>query len=80
MKRMSIRELVVQSAIRHSVKPADIYGKDIKRTYSRPRQWVCCEARQLGYSLPLIGRVLGLHHTTVLHGAQAEAARRAVQG
>ena len=80
VKRMSIAELVIQSAIRHQIRPVNIYSKSILRIHAWPRQWVCCEARRLGYSTPLIGRELGLHWTTVIYGAAAELRRRAVQG
>lgn len=78
--RMSIAELVVQAAIRGQIRPADIYGSSTLRIHAWPRQWVMLEARRLGHSLPVIGRELGLHHTTVMHGIAAEAERRAVQG
>lgn len=41
------------------------------------RQGVFLAAHEKGASLPIIGRFFGLHHTTVLHGCEREAVRRA---
>ena len=77
---LSIADLVIQAAIRFGIRPVDIYGRSTLRIHAWPRQWVMFEARQLGHSFPLIGRELGLHHTTVIYGAEAETQRRAAQG
>jgi len=63
-------------ANRAGITEADILGHCRARKFSNPRQFVMYLAHKRGMSLPQIGRIMGRHHTTVLHGVRAEAARR----
>lgn len=55
---------------------ADILGPSRLRKITEPRQFVMYLAHKRGMSLPQIGRIMGRHRTTVLHGIRAEAERR----
>lgn len=63
-------------ANRAGITEADILGHCRERKFSEPRQFVMYLAHKRGMSLPQIGRIMGRHHTTVLHGVRAEMARR----
>lgn len=63
-------------AARAGITEADILGPSRLRKFSNPRQFVMYLAHKRGMSLPQIGRIMGRHHTTVLHGVRAEEARR----
>ena len=63
-------------ANRAGITEADILGQSRLRKITEHRQFVMYLAHKRGMSLPQIGRIMGRHHTTVLHGVRAEAARR----
>lgn len=63
-------------ANRAGITEADILGPSRLRKITEPRQFVMYLAHKRGMSLPKIGRIMGRHHTTVLHGIRAEEARR----
>jgi len=70
MVSQSLACLIRIVANRAGITEADILGP------SRLRQFVMYLAHKRGMSLPQIGRIMGRHHTTVLHGVRAEEARR----
>ena len=73
-----VREIIDDAAIRHGFTAAQIIGRDKTKWISHARQEAMCNAHEAGFSLPLIGRVMGgRDHTTILHGVHAHRARMA---
>jgi len=72
------KDIIAQTADRYGTKPSVILGRNSARVASVPRQAAMAAVqRDLGYSLPRIGRIFKRHHTTVLHGIRAHKARKA---
>lgn len=64
-KRMRVIQRVANA---HDVDVADIMGRDRTRAVSRARWEAIATIRQrFGDSMPMIGRLFGLDHTSVLH-------------
>lgn len=63
-----VRDHVVgEVARKYRLTPEAILGRRRCRTVSWPRQEVMWRLRELGYSFPEIGRVMGRDHTTAMH-------------
>ena len=63
-------------AIRFQISVQDLRGQSRRRLYAWPRQITILLATETtGNSLSVIGRYLSRHHTTVLFGRRAAAAR-----
>lgn len=74
-----VREIIDCAAIKYGFTSAQIIGPDRMKWLSHARQEAMCVAYEAGFSLPLIGRVMGgRDHTTILHGVHAHRARMAV--
>lgn len=72
----AMREIVREVAARHRVRAEDILSESRQRPHARARQEVMFLMVETGrWSLPRIGAHLGRHHTSVLFGARAHAAR-----
>lgn len=67
---------VTEAAQRHGVTADAVLGRDRKRRVAHARFEVMRRLRADGWSLTQIGRALGRHHTTVLHGLAAPAPGR----
>lgn len=65
-----IGQLIAEASRETGYTPQEIVGHSRKQPLARTRQWVMWKARQEGYSLEQIGRVLNRDHTTVLHGVR----------
>lgn len=60
--------LASEDAAKIGVRPEEVaFGVDRRRAICWARARLCRQLRAIGYSLPGIGGVLGLDHTTVLH-------------
>jgi chromosomal replication initiation ATPase DnaA len=57
------------------IDPSHLRDRNRKKVLAHPRQHVMYLLHLRGWSYPKIGAVLGLDHTTVLHGVKAHAAR-----
>jgi len=74
---MTAKAIIAQTADRYGTKPSVILGRNSARVASIPRQAAMAAVqRDLGYSLPRIGRIFKRHHTTVLFGIRAHEARQ----
>lgn len=62
------------------IMPKDVMGYCRTARVAAARQWVFYEAHKRGATYAGIGRVMKRDHTTVIHGASKEAARRAMAG
>lgn len=74
--RQIVLELIGVAAERSAVPVNMIIGGDRRTDHVQARQWVMYEASWKGCTLPQIGRVFGLDHTTVLNGIRRETDRR----
>lgn len=74
-----IRQVIDLTAAKSGLTAADILGKSRQRRIAYARQETCFRLRELRPqpTLPMIGRWLGLDHTSVLFGARAHAGRGA---
>jgi chromosomal replication initiation ATPase DnaA len=73
------REIVERVAQARGVTVRELYGSSRVGRVARARQAAMLALHQTGrYSLSEIGRLLGRHHTSVMHGVKA-AARRAAR-
>lgn len=74
----ALRQAVERAAADHMVSRKRIMSRmrDIKPV-SDARQDVYLALRELGWSLPRIGKAMGRDHTTVIHGIAMAIARRA---
>jgi chromosomal replication initiation ATPase DnaA len=75
-----VRAVVSEVAAKYGCTVADILGQRRSGRLSIARFEVCARLRELNYggappSLPLIGRWLQRHHTTVLHAIRRHAQR-----
>jgi chromosomal replication initiation ATPase DnaA len=78
-----LRGLLASMARDHGLTPQDLLRRDRRRPIVIARQafmWRCRQVRRPDgrrrYSLPQIAAALGgIHHTTVMHGVRAHAAR-----
>lgn len=61
--------------VAHGLTPALLLGKSRERVVAYARHDLMARLRALGWSLPKIGYVLKLNHTSVMHGLKAHAAR-----
>lgn len=59
----------------HGLAPALLLGKSRERVVAYARHDLMVRLRALDWSLPEIGYVLKLNHTSVMHGIRAHAAR-----
>lgn len=67
-------EIIGIAAVRHRVSPLSILNGSHERPQVLARRDAAIALRQLGYSTPRIGRILGIHHSSVLyHLRQAPA-------
>lgn len=80
MQRATIRDLAQQvcKMKRHDMRA--VMGPSQRAEDCRVRDLICYLAREQGFSYPQIGRVLGRHHTTIIHAVANERKRRAEQG
>ncbi len=74
--RMITLELLAQAADRVGLSIRKVMSDDRSAPYVQARHWAMYEAFHQGCTLPQIGRVLDVDHTTVLHGVKAETDRR----
>jgi len=66
----AVCEAVQIAARTHNLAPERILARSHERQPVAARRDVATHLRGRGYSLPQIGRALGLHHSTVLHYLQ----------
>ncbi len=71
-KLLRIREVCEEAGVAYD----DVMGKNKTRKVCAVRQRLFYEFREMGMSLPDIGRFFGRDHTTVLHGVNMEKERR----
>lgn len=69
------RRVVAEVAIATRVPPAAILGGSRRREVVQARDAVVALLRRAGWSSPMIGRVLGRDHSSVLTAARRHAAR-----
>ncbi len=72
----AIAAIVAEVSEATGISATDIMGTRKWAQISAARQMVYYIAHRNGMSLPEIGRAFGRDHTTVLHGINAEKARR----
>jgi chromosomal replication initiation ATPase DnaA len=73
---VTMRELLAEVAQAHGLSVAELKGRNRTRPVAVARQLFIARAYATGrYSLPQIGRFLKRHHTTILHGVRAHAAK-----
>lgn len=72
----AIAAIVAEVSAATGISANEIMGRKKWGQISAARQMVYYIALRNGLSLPAIGRVFGRDHTTVLHGINAEKARR----
>lgn len=81
-----IARLIAEVSAETGVSQPNIRGRQRKRPIARARQLVMYRARMADISFSEIGRVMGRHHTTVMHDVEImehilkTAARRKAQG
>lgn len=75
--RGPIADIVRAVCAETGIRPVDIYapGPGLRHV-SQARQLIMFIARRRGLTVTKIGRYLNRDHTTVVHGARAEQARR----
>lgn len=73
--RMSMRDIAAEVAAEYGMTVADLKRRSRCHWISHTRQEAMRRMFDAGYSLPQIGRLFGLDHTTVLHGVRAARAR-----
>jgi hypothetical protein len=59
--------LIEEIATTHGLKVEDLRSRRVLPEFVEARRCFARQARELGYSYPHIGRVLGKHHTTILN-------------
>jgi len=75
---LRVGDIVAASARAFGMSQLAVVGEGRHREAVRARRVVCVLAREAGWSLPHIGRVLRRDHTTVLHHLRWAARERAV--
>lgn len=73
--RVRMADLLRRTAERHKLAASELKGNARIREIAWPRQEFMWLARQHGYSYPMIGRYLGLDHSTVIYGERAFQSR-----
>jgi chromosomal replication initiation ATPase DnaA len=67
-------ELIQAAADLYGTTAEDVRAGSSERPAVRARMIACWMLRETGKSFPEIGRVLGLHHTSVMHACKVIAA------
>lgn len=76
--RIWMTEIFETVAKRYGMTPGDLKRHTNEREFVEPRQVAVYLCRQLtGITRPALGRFLGQHHTTILHGEQKIKSLRA---
>lgn len=75
---VEIRDIVREVADEASVRFDEVMGRSRVHGLVVCRHMAMFIAYRRGHSLSRIGRVLGMDHTSILHGVRAEALRRGV--
>jgi len=80
------RQIILDVAKRHRIKPEDLLGEGRAREFSNPRQeamWLIRNMKTADglqrFSLPRTGGFFNRHHTAVLSATRAYEARMAVR-
>ncbi|MDP5216710.1 helix-turn-helix domain-containing protein [Ruegeria sp. 2205SS24-7] len=66
--KMKMGEINVIVAVKHGLCPQKLRGHERTRDYTSARFEAFKKSRDLGYTLPQIGRFWNRDHTSVLHG------------
>lgn len=74
---MSMREIAAEVAAEHGMTTAELRQPTRAWHVSHVRQEAMRRMHEAGYSYPRIGRLFGLHHSTVLEGVRSARARNA---
>jgi hypothetical protein len=64
---LPLARLVVEISHQHNISVKSIRSACRLKSHTDCRMEIICEARERGYSLPLIGRAINRDHTTVIH-------------
>jgi hypothetical protein len=67
-----VRQIIAKHADPIGVSLEEVFGRNHHARISWVRARVCKELREMGYSLPGIGRALGIDHTSVMHNVRRE--------
>lgn len=70
-----LRRAINRAAERHGVTVAEIKGRSRLGHVAAARQDVFLELWEVGWSFSRIGRAMGRHHSTVMHGVAVAEAR-----
>jgi len=70
---LTLEEIITHVEARHRCTLEQIKATDNQQYLVRARRELATRLRGIGYSLPRIGKVIGKHHTTVLHLLKTEA-------
>lgn len=74
-----VKTIAVKVSEMTGISVDDILSTNRLKEVAKARQLVMFMAREAGYSLSFIGRVLKRDHTSVMHGIRKEAERRAAR-
>ncbi len=66
----AVRRVIAIAAEDHKVSAGMILSKNREQPVVLARRQTCQILRRMGFSLPQIGRFLGIHHTSVLYAHQ----------
>jgi chromosomal replication initiation ATPase DnaA len=69
--RRQAKKLAESIGRKLDVEPSGILGSERSDTFALARRDLYLALWRLGYSIADVGRILGKHHTTVIHGLRA---------
>jgi len=75
---LTAKHVIADVSRRTGVLPQDLLaqGRGLRHVSQARQECYRILHRDLGHSLPVIGRIMGRDHTSVLHGVKAAEARR----
>lgn len=72
----SIRQIIADTAAAHGLEPNDLIGRRHDREATEARHAaIYCSVRLTSKSYPVIGKIFGRDHATIMHGAAVYAER-----